>query len=291
MFIAIMCLGLTSIPNVFSQSNANIQVLSYSWYISSSGNLTAVGEVQNLGNSVIQSVYLNAQVYTSNQTVIAASSTRTYGDYLIPQQKAPFYIDFGQPPSSLGLNWESTVGSIQFTVTSAPPSSNNVREYQNLNGSINFQGPLNGVYVIGGLIRNNGNQTADNIRVIGTYYDNSGKVVAVGFNNVTSSLIPDNATSFMTSEFNITPSTVIAEISKASILVQTTTLQNGTSLLPTATPTTTSGTSGSFPTAYYYVIVAVVVVAVIIIALTLLMLRRRKTASAPLPPPPPTESQ
>jgi len=284
MFVAIMCLGLVSIPKAFSQANTNVTVLSYSWYINPAGHLVAVGEVQNTGNYVLQSVSLNAAVYTTNETELVSSSAMAIVNYLLPQQKAPFYVDFGSS-NTTGIDVASSVGSIEFTITNAPPTnSNSIREYADLNASVDYNGSLDGAFAVGGLIRNTGDQTANNIGIVGTYYNSSGSVVAVGFNNVTSSLIPENATSFLVTELEATPS-IVAQISKFSLLVQTSTLESTSS---TSTSTGAPGTGGSFPIIYYYVIGVGTVVAVIVIAITLLMFRKRKVASPPpMPPPPP----
>ena len=74
MFVAIMCLGLISIPNAFSQADTNVKVLSYSWYVNPPGDFIVVGEVQNTGNSVLHSVSLNATVYAQTGTELMSGS-------------------------------------------------------------------------------------------------------------------------------------------------------------------------------------------------------------------------
>jgi hypothetical protein len=268
--VAITCLGSVSIPNAFSQVvNTNVKVLSYSWYVNPSGDFIVVGEVQNTGNHTLQSVTLNATAYDSGGSALAGSSTMAYVSNFLPQQKAPFYIDFG-PSNIAGTDWASTVSSVDFTVFNAYSSSD--QQYENLALATAFNGTLDGAYIVRGLILNIGNQTANDIRVVGTYYNSLGSVVAVGFDIVNGSLPPDNATTFTVSEFDATPS-LVAQISNYSLLIQTSTLQNNNTLLPSAPPTKPS------PITYFYVIAIGTVVAVILIVVALLMFRKRKAAS------------
>jgi len=280
MLVAIICLGSVSIPNAFSQvANTNVKVLSYSHYVNPSGNFIVVGEVQNTGNANLQSVTLNATAYDSGKNALAGSSAMAYVSYLNVSQKAPFYIDMG-PSNIAGTDWGSTVSSVEFTVFNAYSTSD--RQYESLALGISFNGTLGGSYIATGLLFNLGNQTASGIKVVGTYYNSLGTVVAVGFANVNDSLVPGNYTTYTVSEFDATPS-LVAQISNCSILVQTSTLQNN-NLPPTASPTK------PLPNTYVYAIVAgTAAAAVIIIVVALLMFRKRKVTSAPPPPPPPEE--
>jgi hypothetical protein len=280
MLVAIMCLGSVSIPNAFSQvANTHVQVLSYSYYVNPSGDFIVVGEVQNTGSSILSSVTLNATAYDSGGNTLAGNSAMAYVSNFLPQQKAPFYIDLG-PSTIAGTDWGSTVSSVDFTVFNAYSTSD--QQYKGLSWDIAVNGTLGGSYVATGLLFNLGNQTASGIKVVGTYYNSLGTVVAVGYYPVNDSLLPGNYTTYTVSEFDATPS-LVAQISNCSILVQTSTLQNN-NLPPTVSPTK------PLPNTYVYAIVAgTAVAAVIIIVVALLMFRKRKVTSAPPPPPPPEE--
>ncbi|MGD0646038.1 MAG: FxLYD domain-containing protein [Candidatus Bathyarchaeia archaeon] len=278
MLVAVICLGSVSIPHAFSQTNTGVKVLSYSWYIrQSDGDFIVVGEVQNTGNTILQSVTLNATVYNGLETELAASSAMAYVSYLLPRQKAPFYIDFGNPGTET-----PSVGSVDFNVFNANATS--YEEYQSLTLHSGSGVILNGAYQVTGVVYNSGNQTANDIRVVGTYYNSTGGVVAVGFDILNETLPPINATSFTVSEFDATPS-IVAQISNYSLIAQTSTIA-----LPSATPTippTKSPIGGTVPSVYFYATVIGVILAVILIVTTVLMFRKRKVASAPPPPPPP----
>jgi hypothetical protein len=289
MLIALMGLGLVLIPKAFSQVNPNVKVLSYSYYVNTKGDFIVVGEVQNDGNSILESVTVNATAYDSSGDGIAGSNAPAYVSDFLPQQKAPFYIDLGQS-SVAGDDWGSTVTSVDFTVYNTI-STKDVQYGVAYNGNnetliptVNFNGTVDGPYDVIGFVSNIGNQTADAITVVGTYYNSAGTVVAVGYVPLTGSLPPYNATTFTLSEFDASAS-LVAQIANYSLLVQTSTLQSSNSNLPT------SGSSNTLPSTDYYAIVALAVVAIILIVVVLLVLRKRQAASAsPLPPPASPES-
>ena len=85
-----------------------------------------------------------------------------------------------------------------------------------------YNGIKNDVYVVSGSITNTGNQTANNIRIIGTYYHVSGVVVAVGIAELKDPLAPNKSASFIVSEFDASPN-LVTEISSYALLVQTST--------------------------------------------------------------------
>ena len=276
---AVVCMIFVSsivlVPNVHCQATVtNVKVLSYTWYVNSNNDLIVIGEVQNTGTSILQTVTLNAAAYDASGTELASASTMPYVSYLLPQQKAPFYIDFGNPGAGSSLT--STVSSVTFTVSIAPQTKN--QEYPDLILHTAFNSTLNGVYTIMGLVSNIGNQTATDIRVVGTYYNNAGKVVAVGFIKITDPLIPNNSTTFVLSEFDPTTS-MVSQISSYSLLLQTATLQGNANPNSSPTPPNTSSSGSSV---LVYVVVGVVVIVVVVLAV-LVFLRRRRN----LPPPPP----
>ena len=277
--VAVMCLGSFSIPNVFSQvANPNVKVLSYSYYVNLSGDFIVVGEVQNTGNGVLQSVTMNATAYDASQDPLAGSSSLAYVNNFLPQQKAPFYIDLG-PATIAGTDWGSTVASVSFTAFNAYSSSD--RQYEGLSWDVATNGTISGSYLATGFVFNVGNQTAKDVKVVGTFYNSLGTVVAVGYYPLNDSLVPNSYTTYTVSEFDATPS-LVAQISNCSILVQTSTLQisNSSSTIPTIPLSNTN---------VIVILAGTAAAAVIIIIVTLVMFRKRKVTSAPPPPPPPPE--
>ena len=90
--LTLFSLCFTLIPQVHSQT-ANVKVVTYSWYIDNAGLLDVVGEIQNVGTSIISSVILSGTAITTtgNQQT---SNTMAYVKNMLPNQKAPFYMTF-----------------------------------------------------------------------------------------------------------------------------------------------------------------------------------------------------
>ena len=239
-----------------------------------SGDFIVVGELQNDGNSILQSVTVNATAVDSNGAQIAGNSAMAYVSDLNVTEKAPFFIDIGQANAG-GDNWGSTVSSVEFSVFNTISTTNT--QYSGLANNIGFNGTLNGPYTVIGFVKNSGNQTANNVNVVGTFYNNLGTVVAVGFDKLNGSLAPGNLTSFTVSEYDGT-SDLTAEISSYSILLQTTTLQGNNNDIP-------DGSTGPSSNTELYVLVALGMAAIIIIIVALIIYRIRKKAPYAMPAP------
>ena len=224
-FSSIASLSLNSIPPVSSQPE-NIEVLSYNWYIDSLDYFIVVGELQNKGSNTINSVFLSGIVYTKDGESQADSYAQAFVNQLLPQQKAPFYIEYTPSSSYTGdLNWFNIgVDSVDFSVNLAESTT----EYQYPDLSIESSSggvDVEGVYWVNGEIKNSGTQTAKNIRVVGTFYNSSDCVVAVGYTDVLipTSLSPSDIVSFKVGAFDLNQTLVspILKISSYSLLIQT----------------------------------------------------------------------
>ncbi len=298
--LAVCSLSLTLVPTALSQADS-IKVLSYTWYVDSIDYLTVVGEVQNVGINTVDSVLLTGTATASDGTIVG-STTQAYAINLVPQQKAPFYMEF--PPSeAIGNDWYSAgVSGVNIVVRVANATAN----YQypdvkitNKQASIGSGSTDKGVYWVNGEIKNTGSQTAQNIRVIGTFYNASGAVVAVGgyINDVVAaSLAPSATATFKFGAFDINQTGIPSDrkITDYSLVVlveepilqgtppsiaPTTPASPATSQSPSDTSTSTStqpsgsNPTGSLPSQWIYAIV--VVVAVVAVATALLLLKKR----------------
>lgn len=302
-FLTVASFGLALVPQVSSQPE-NVKVVSYSWYVDSIGYFIVVGEVQNVGPNTIESVVLSGTVYTMDGEAQASSNTIVYVKYLIPQQKAPFWMEFSPQNSQTGdLSWVSLgVSRVDFTANLADTTSS--YQYPDLtvvgsSGGVDGEG----VYWVSGTVKNSGTQTATNIRVIGTFYNASGTVVALGYTDVLTptSLTPSNTASFKVGAFDVNQTEVpsIKKISSYHLLIQTEgPILSGTSPTPTPSsppssplstptpsdsspsPTESSGSENPnvlAPEVTYAIVVVIVVVVILGLAGALLMLRTRKS--------------
>ncbi len=289
-----MSLGLTLVPQVSSQPE-NIKVLSYGWYVDSIGYLDVVGEVQNVGPNTIDSVVLSGVIYTLDGEAVSYSyPTTVYGQYLLPQQKAPFYMEFPPSVSVTGdLSWLSLgIDRVDFTVEAADPTSS--YQYPDLPVTSSSGGTdAEGVYWVTGTVQNAGTQTATNIYVVGTFYNATGTTIAMGYTDALTpaSLSPSSTASFKVGAFDLNQSIVPSnlKIDHYSLLIQVEEpILTGTApTLPTPTPpSTTTPPSDSTPSptdenpdvlapeAIYAIIIVIVILG---LSITLLALRKTKS--------------
>jgi hypothetical protein len=286
------------VPKAQSQTQ-DIQITK-SWYIDSEGFLDVVGLVQNTGPNTILNVTLAGEVIGPQGTALSESGTVAWVSYLLPGQKAPFYMEFMQPQSgSQTATWAQAVQAnaideISITPTIADPTT--YYQYQGLKitsskSSIGTTGGYNGAYGVSGVIENTGDQTATNLTVVGAFYNSTGNVVGVGYTDylTPTELTPGNTTTFSIYALDLNQSQVpkSLQITGYQLLVQTQRpLLKGTAPIVTPAPTSTSaptateGTSSS-PNSHEGVklssllpIVVAVVIAVIIVAAAVSLVRQ-----------------
>jgi len=292
-FLTLASLGLASILQVSSQPE-NIKVLSYGWYVDSIGYLDVVGEVQNVGPNTIDSVVLSGVIYTPDGEAVSYSyPTAVYVKYLVPEQKAPFYMEFPPEVSVTGdLSWLSLgIDRVDFTINMAEATSS--YQYPDLTVKSSSGGAdSEGVYWVSGTVQNTGTQTATNIYVVGTFYNATGTVIAMGYTATLTpaSLSPSSTASFKVGAFDLNQSIVPSnlKIDHYSLLIQVEKpVLTGTAptLSPTPTPSSTTTPSDNTPTpsdgnpnvlapeAIYAIIIVIVILG---LAITLLALRKTK---------------
>jgi hypothetical protein len=274
------------IPGAHSQVNEpqNIHIGSHSYYIDSLGNLMVIGEVQNVGSDVIDKVILTGSAFTVDG-LESGSYCQAWVFQLLPQQKAPFYMEFYPPQDANG--WYS-IGDISLNVAEAKATT--WYQYQDLtiigaSATIGNTAGYNGAYMVSGTIKNTGSQAATNITVVGTFFNSTGIPIGAGYTTYLSprTLNPGESTSFQVAALDLNQSIVPSslKITSYSLLVQTEQpLLEGNA--PQATPYTGSGTSdtpqpgtdtsGGSTTLIFGAVAAVVI---IVVAVAFLFLRKR----------------
>ncbi len=260
--LTLLSIGLVSVPSVHSQTQ-NIKILTYSWYVDSTGFLEVVGEVQNVGPNTINPVILVGSVYSPDQTDLSDSYCQVYVAYLAPQQKAPFSMPFPPPSSSQDITgtgtgtqaWDpSQIGSVSLSVATANATTS--YQYPDLtitsnSHTIGTSGDLRGAYLVNGKIENTGTQTATNLTVVASFYNSSGTVIAVGYTDwlTPASLDPSKTLNFQVAAFDLneTGASTANTVTSYYLLVQTQgpVLQGNT---PIITPNPNSGSSSSSST-------------------------------------------
>lgn len=298
--LAVCSLSFTLVPGVHSQTS-NIKVLTYSHYIDSLGYLVVVGEVQNIGTNTVASVILTGSA-SGPDGVVATSNTQVWVANLVPQQKAPFYMEFFSQSSNDG-SWQSNVVDVSINVYQAEATANYLYPDLTITSQAGSVSP-DGVFWVNGQIQNTGSQTAKNVTIVGTFYNSTGQVVAVGYSDKTTmnpfSLEPQQTGTFKLGAFDLNQTIMPAEmkISTYSLLIQPLgpilTQEPGATQRPipvtptsppitiatpgpTAAPTGSqsgSNTSGS-TSQWLYVAAAVIVIAVVAAAFLTHMNRKK----------------
>lgn len=157
-----------------AQSTPAIGILSHSSFLDSIGYYHVVGEVKNNSSNNRSFVKLTATFYNSANTVVATDFTYTGVDILLPNQKSPFEIIGPDQPISAQVDHYSVTVS-DSNITGEEP----YRSFTILSQSTNIDGL--GYYHVVGEVKNTGSQTVTYVKVVGTFYDSSWKVVAAEF--------------------------------------------------------------------------------------------------------------
>lgn len=308
MGLLLLSLGLTSVPKVHSQTQ-DAKILDYTYYIDPEGMLDVIGEVQNVGSSVLSSVTVAGAIYSAKTggTDLDNSYDYAWVTNLLPNQKAPFYLEFYAPTTGSDQYWDAAVTYYPYLSIAA---ANTTSSYQYPDLTVTSSTGMLGtgananytdVYYVNGVIKNTGDQTASGLAVVATFYNSTGSIVAVGnTENVLeqTSLAPSQTVQFTVPAFDLNQSVVPASwrITNYALLIQaeepvlqgtppavvtftggsSTSSQTGTSstsspsqsLQPSASPT------NSF--AKYYVVIAAAAVILVAAVAALLVLRRSK---------------
>lgn len=267
------------------------QLLSYTWYISSTskltewvGDLVAIGEVQNTGTTNIQSVLLLATAYNSTGAILDQTEYRAVAIDLPPGQISPFFLDFLPEYSPThDQSWVSSVTNVTVAIVNVIDTNDAM--YSGLTvppGSVSGFNNA-GTYTVTGTIQNTGTQTTGKTWAVTTFYNAAGAVVALNFTNyLADSIAPGNAVQFTATPADNTAA-LSNQIANYSVLIQT--VPPTSTATPTPTPTapptsTPTGTATQPPgmpisDLTYGAIIAAVAVGVIVAAFLLVRQRHR----------------
>ena len=302
--------GVFSFSTVKAQSS-EATVLSYSSYVAGSsntiadlpGDLVVVGEIQNVGSSKLEYVYVGAAAYNSTGDLLASAQNTAYGTDLLPSQKCPFIIVFTSDSGSTGdLSWVPSVTNLTVSVITVQDTTDSLYSGFSITGT-NHNIDSNGLYTITGTLTNSGSDTSGPVWIVATFYNSSGSVISADYTNVLSqSMASGTSVSFTISpaDNNVAAS---GQITNYALLVQSTPLDSTSTstatTAPTSTPTptgTTSTTTSTHPTvpstansissSLEIIIVALVVVIIVVITALILIYRHErghKTATSVTP--------
>ncbi len=284
-----------------------MKVVNYSWYVSAqTGDFIVVGELQNTGPNNIGSAIITGYVYAKDGELQATTdNSHIYASRagaILPNQKAPFYMEFTAQSSTGGnLTWISLgIGRIDFNIYETPTNATPYSGLQIVQDTSYVD--QTGNYTIIGVLQNNGEGYPENVWAVAAFYNSSGSVIAVGYSNYVSPhfLPPTNSSSFMLIPFDPTPE-MATEITSYNLqlLTEGSTTQSSpspsssASSQPSSSPTTSVAPSTSssapassspesepsVPLSYVYAIIAAFVIAIAVIALAFMLRKRTKTST------------
>jgi len=322
LIILLACsITLPLIPTAISQVSS-VKVLGYTYYYDSIGFLVVVGEVQNQGPNIIDSVILTGDISDSNG-LQTTSYTTVWGNNLLPNQKAPFYMEF--QPKTEDNQYLSDVSTVNIKVYRADPTSSYQYPDLTITSQQSYIGtnPGNqatsnnpsdgdlGVYWVTGTIQNTGTETAQNVTVYATFFNKDGDPVAAGYTGATTltpySIPASQSATFKLGAFDMNQSIVPADkkIATYSLLVQNLgpMTDTGTAPIPVATATPTpppisnhtpaptnpdgstpiSSNNGTNLSLPTWALAAIAAVAIALVATAFLILRRRTSKRKPIP--------
>ena len=144
----------------------------------------------------------------SNILIPLPSSAHTFLDVIRVGEKSPF--EFGiQDPGNVA-RYEVHVLGYQVT------TEQSYRNFEILSNSTSED--ESGKFIVIGEVRNMGNETAELVHVIGTFYNSEGKVVALGSSYTVEAEIQPNQTG--TLEMGLTFYELVQEIDHYTLLVE-----------------------------------------------------------------------
>ncbi len=250
--IAFLCLVLA--PNVKADAS-DVKILSYNWYISPAdsymnyaGDFIVLGEIQNIGTSPLDLPFIRAIAYTKDGEAAAVMYNSAWVKYLLPQQKAAFYLDFTAQSSLPEGNYSGTLNWIPVFdhVEVFPGYANSTADqmYRGLAILAKTSYHVSGTpYTVTGIIQNNGSEPSGKLWAVTTFYNSTGSAIAVNVTNfLADSLAPNQTIPFTATPMDNTAA-LSSQIESYSILIQNMPYDASAIASPTPSSSQTPNTS------------------------------------------------
>lgn len=168
----------------------------HSGYINDYGYFYVVGEVQNVGDTPIENVNVTATFYDSNGEFVAFGNGSATLEVILPGRKSPFEITLYSSLDSLRVH--NYTLSATFSQADDKPLGLEILSNSSLADSDGFH--------VTGEIKNVGSEYTAFVRVIATFYNESGYAIATKFSYSN----PKNLSPNQTAQFEILLNTSVA---------------------------------------------------------------------------------
>ena len=176
-FKIFLILGMLTSPSVLITFASNVGVVSNSHYIDTAGNYHIVGEVNNVGSSACNYIQIRASLFDNKNIFIDTKLGTTLLDTLLPGRKSPFDIPVLNTTTS-GIVDHFTL-SITYVNGGSKPLGLDVI-------SVSSHADEMSQRHVTGTIKNSGSDVADNVKVVATFYNSQGVVIANSYTYIDS---------------------------------------------------------------------------------------------------------
>jgi hypothetical protein len=268
----------------------------YTFYTDNLGYLVVVGEVQNTGSSVLKNIGV-AGALTEADGTYDTSATYAWGDYILPGQKAPFYLEFQSQGTSITPWTGITASDITLKVSVAPEATQ--YQYQGVVVESQKDTPKsNGEFWVTAEVKNTGSQSASNVVVIATFYNSENKPIGTGYSSPVT-IAAGASQSIKVPAFDLNQTIVGSDkvIKSWNLLMQVASPIETDGNYPSFSVSPENNSQGGLSTPSSSIVynngsqgvdmnivyVVVGVVAVVVVAVALLALKKRKTQPNPTP--------
>jgi uncharacterized protein YraI len=168
----------TENSNIF---NNKIELISYSTYYSSTGDLIVLGEVMNIGESVLKSVEVTITLRDEDGNLLDFDSSYVYTPWqhnlwntgvLYPDELAPFRISFDDAGK-----WVELIPDVDFVEARESDYRKHYRDITIINHVGRSVNTFIYNYQITGELENTGDLSSGDVWIVATLYDNQNKIV------------------------------------------------------------------------------------------------------------------
>ncbi|MEO1165282.1 MAG: FxLYD domain-containing protein [Chloroflexota bacterium] len=166
-------------------SVAPISVVNLSTWTTPTGIFYVTGEVRNSDDNPISELPVRVQLLTTAGDVVADAGDIVMGHAIESGGFAPFSVRFGQGQPSNASQYQISLGADNYT-----PQEQAVIGFPTLSWTDETQSNADGALFITGSVTNTGTDDLLSPRAIVTLFDESGRVIAAGFADANTTILP-----------------------------------------------------------------------------------------------------
>jgi len=168
-----------------AKAEATVSVLpNHTGWLDALGYYRVSGEVENVGDNAVKDVWITATFYDSGGNIIGTAYNHAHLKVLLPGRKSPFEVLLTTAAASRVHNY-----SLSVVATQTDPIPEGL-EILSSNCYIDITGSL----IVNGSIKNIASDTAHTVKVVASFYNATGYVVATSYSYLSSQDLGPNET-------------------------------------------------------------------------------------------------